>query len=134
MEESFKNNYVVEVEHGHPGRTSYTVFSTRDHMSELVGALSNALAKPEASLRESWQSDSTPAVLWSEYATTAFGQSSRVYLTFSLCKDLERFHVRPGLYQRLGSAIPPAILIFLVTLLFVLALVGIGTVIRWFAT
>ena len=124
MEEAFNNNYVVQVTHGHPGATIYTVMSTREHMATLVHALSDALSKPEESLRAPLQPADSPTTLWSHYATTAYVQTSRVSLVFTLVRDLAPFHVRPTLLRRMGG--------LLIMLVLAFAAIGLVATIRFF--
>lgn len=127
MEEFFNNKYVVQVERGHPGSTTYTVFSTREHMTALVQALSEALAKPEESLRESWQPPDSPTTLWSDYATIAYGRTSRVSLVFRLLRDLAPFHVRSTFIKRMGGFAS----CFLIILVLSFAVIGAVATIRF---
>src|SRR5437868_6491140 len=113
MEEFFNNKYVVHVGRAHPGSTMYTVLSTREHMNAMVLALLEALAKPEDSLRGSLQPVESPTTLWSNYATTAYGQTSRVTLAFQIVRDLAPFHVRRTITQRVGG-VASGLLILLV--------------------
>jgi hypothetical protein len=122
MAEFFRNKYVVQVEHGHPGFTTYTVLSTREDMTALVEALSEALAKPEESLGESLPAPDSPTRLWSGYATTAYGQTSRVSLVFQLVRDLAPYHVRPTTGRRLLGVV------WALVVLLVLALAVVGAV------
>ena len=127
MEEFFNNDYVIQVEHGHPGSTTYTVYSTREHMTDMVRALSEALAKPEESLRVPLQPASLPTVLWQHYATTAYGQSSRVSLVFRLAHDLAPFHTRPTFIKRMGGYAS----CLLMLLILVFTLIGVASTIRF---
>ena len=127
MEESFNNDYVIQVEHGHPGSTTYTVYSTREHMTGMVRALTEALAKPEESLREPWHPASLPTVLWQHYATTAYGKSSRVSLVFRLANDLAQFHARPTFIKRMGGYAPSLVIL----LVLVFAVIGVAATIRF---
>jgi hypothetical protein len=82
------NKYVIDVESGHPGFRAYTVISTLGDMRKLVEALSRSLGDPAAAGK-----------LWSDYATVAHGQSSRVELRFVVEPDLAPYHTRSLLVQ-----------------------------------
>ena len=100
MEEFFINKYVVETERGHPGRTSYTVYSTREDMLSMAQALTQALTTPDATrLDPRLPTD----LVWHHYATIAGGETCRVTLAFCVADDLMRFHVRPTFGSRLRS-------------------------------
>src|SRR5262245_20484948 len=87
------NKYVVEVEAGHPGFRTYTIISTPTDMRELAQALSRSLEKPTSA-----------GSVWSEYATVAYGQSSRVELRFVVQPDLAPYHKRSTL-RKVGRSL-----------------------------
>jgi hypothetical protein len=125
MSDSYVNNYVIQIESGH-GNTNYKIISTREGLTELVRTLTAKLEIPEQHLPNTWKTEDSSFLLWSDYATVAQGQTARIYLSFALAKDLASYHTRPSLFKRflffLGC-------IFVVGIL-VLAVIGGVTVIR----
>lgn len=122
MKDDHRNPFVVQTESGHPGYVHYTVISTRDGMQDLTHRLAEALAAEPGALRQEGESAKDPLTLFSQYATIAHGQRSRVSLAFQVVEDLEPYHVtrvnRPGRVQLL------ALLLIVVALLY-FAIVGL---------
>jgi len=95
MAEFFQNKFVIKIESGHPGYRQYTIIATRENMARMVQELSQALAEAEESQLSNPQASTGLSQLWSQYATIAYGETSRITLTFALSPELDVFHARP---------------------------------------
>ena len=121
MSEFYINKYVVKVTTGHLRYTSYTLLSTREDMKTLVDKLSAALNLPEENLLSQWLTAEEPTELWSDYATIAYGETSRVYLSFAFVNNLNVYHVQPKPWKAWLSVLG----CLAVIALFALAVIGL---------
>lgn len=97
MDEFYTNNYVIDIKTEHPGNTTYTIYSTREHMTLLVEELSRKL-KDTPAPQVTWPPPGQ--LLWKQYMTIAKGTTSRQFLAFSIVDDLAPFHIRPTFKSR----------------------------------
>ena len=126
MTESFTNKYVISVTTGHPGATSYDVVSTREALTEMARALLNKLNDADGAPAGNLQAQTSPLLLWSDYATIAHGKTSRVYLSFFIAEDLATYHGGPSLLKRAANLLG----FFLIIGLLVLAGIGVYSLVN----
>lgn len=134
MAEFFENDYVVRVESGHPGYTSYQIIATEAGWRQLIADLQHAIAHPPPPVAVTTPQGDTvqvdiadregAAYLLEKYATIAGGQTSRVTLTFYLAKDLRSYHVHPKRWTEWREWLTCGALILLAGTILLLA--GIG--------
>jgi len=113
MEEFFTNDYVVEVESGHPGYTDYKLIATPESWRTLAAELVNAAEKPGGA-DESKRNERGELLLLSKYATISKGKTSRVSISFYAAKDLTAHHVPSSRFDRFYNSTVGCWLMFLV--------------------
>jgi hypothetical protein len=92
----------------------------------MVQEISQALTRPEEGQLSPLQAGPNLIKLWNKYATIAYGETSRIYLTFALSPDLDAYHVRPRRIRELLSFFGCLGIIAVL----ILALIGLRAVIK----
>lgn len=123
MEESHLNRFVIRIESGHPGYTDYKIISTPDGFKEMLQTIQPKIDGIENRRKEDPQFEFSRHLLFSEYATLDPGKTSRIYVSFDVDSDLEKYHRPPNRFTKLFGGIFNWMII-------ILAAIGVGSILR----
>ncbi len=132
MEEFFTNDYVVEVESGHPGYINYKLIATPESWRVLAAQLASAAENAERG-SISQQNGKRETLLLQKYATVSKGKSSRVSLSFYAAKDLGVHHARATRLRKLWNNVSCWVVLIIALIFIYLAGVGASTVMAGFS-
>jgi len=116
MAESLKNKYAIEVESGHPGFTNYKIISTPAGFDTMLSELQRKVEVIRKRTESDQQFRISRQLLWNGNATLVPGRTSRIYLSFEIDGDLEKYHYKTFretvLFEYLMLGILAGVLIF----------------------